>query len=250
MADAQSRRRKAGGEGGSSERWLLTYADLITLLLAFFIILFAMSTTDVKKYENLTGSLAQAFNVGVLGGSSSSSVVDQSQVKPQEATDATPPAASAILSALGPLPAGEQGEGIQSVTMRPDGIAIAISGSVAFESGSAELTPGGKRILTQVADILKSSERDILIEGHTDNLPTGSARYLTNWDLSTARAMRIVRFFTDDQDIEPRRLAGAGYADQRPIARNSSPEGRRTNRRAEIVLLNPQLNLLAHFWEG
>lgn len=240
-----ARRAKGPEKAENAERWLLTYADLITLLLAFFVILYAMANVDIKKFENLKGSLTRAFNLGVLEGQSSTAIVERTTVNPeQEVTDVTEPQGTNMRSQLQQL---QEQEGfadvIQHITQRPEGIAISISGTVAFVSGSAELTPQGSAILTQLVEVLGPTDNDLRIEGHTDSLPTGSGRYPTNWDLSTARATTIVRFF-EAAGLAPYRLSGGGYADQRSIASNETPRGRVQNRRAEIVLLDPAVDLL------
>lgn len=234
------RRGKKAEAAENQERWLLTYADLITLLLAFFIILFAMANTDVQKYFDLQGSLSKAFNVGVLSGQVSSSLSPRSSVSPPEESDATSPAGADLLGQLQNLQQELPGDAIQFVNQRPEGLAISISGAVAFASGSAELTPQGAKILTKVIEVIGPLPNDLRVEGHTDNLPTGSARYATNWDLSSARAISIVRFL-ENAKIPAFRLSAAGYADQRPIALNNSANGRALNRRSEIVILKSSL---------
>lgn len=234
------RRKGAGAAAENNERWLLTYADLITLLLAFFIILFAMANTDIQKYFDLQGSLSQAFNVGVLSGQVSSSLSPRTQVNPPEQSDATSPAGADLLAQLEILQQELPGDAVQFVNQRPEGLAISISGAVAFGSGSAELTPQGAKVLTKVMEVIGPLANDLRVEGHTDDLPTGSARYATNWDLSSARAISIVRFL-EKAGIPAYRLSAAGYADQRPVALNNSAAGRTLNRRAEIVILKSSI---------
>src|SRR5437763_14061531 len=127
----------------NSERWLLTYADLITLLLAFFVILYAISNTDQKKFEDLKGSLNHAFNIGVLEGQSSSSVIPAGAIK-QEEQEANNASASNLKAKLDfQQQQGQYADVIEFITQRPDGVAISISTTLAFLSGSAELTPEG-----------------------------------------------------------------------------------------------------------
>jgi chemotaxis protein MotB len=222
----------------NNERWLLTYADLITLLLAFFVIMYALANVDVKKFENLKGSLSKAFNTGVLTGAASSSVVPSGQIT-EPTTEQVNRTSSAILNAIANLP---QGTGfpdvIQFITQRQDGIAVSISGTLSFVSGSAELTPEGVAVVRQLAEVFKSLPNDIRVEAHTDDLTPGSVRYPTNWELSAARAVTIAKEFVKD-GIPASRLVAAGFADQRPLLPNTTPQGRNTNRRAEVILLNP-----------
>ena len=238
---ASRRGKRAEAEGGAGhERWLLTYADLITLLLAFFVILFALANVDVKKFENLKGSLAEAFNTGVLSGQSSASIVPAGTIRDETQTSSNNPATSNLLTKLeAQLPQqGQFADVISYIAQRPEGVAVAISGTVAFVSGSSELTPEGTAALRQLATTLSELPNDLRVEGHTDNLPTASIRYPTNWELSTARSVSIVRFFQAN-GIAPSRLIAAGFGDQRPIAANTTARDRALNRRAEIVILDP-----------
>ncbi|MBI4214324.1 MAG: OmpA family protein [Chloroflexi bacterium] len=236
------RGRAADAEGGgSSERWLLTYADLITLLLAFFVILYALANVDLKKFEDLKGSLSQAFNTGVLTGQSSSSIIPAGVIREEIRETSNNPATSNLLTKLEAQRLEQQGpfpDVISYIAQRPEGVAIAISGTVAFVSGSSELTPEGTAVLRELATTLRELPNDLRIEGHTDNIPTASLRYPTNWELSTARAVAIVRFF-ETNGLAPARLIAAGFGDQRPIAQNATARDRALNRRAEIVILDP-----------
>jgi chemotaxis protein MotB len=225
----------------NNERWLLTYADLITLLLAFFVIMYALANVDVKKFEDLKGSLNRAFNTGVLSGQANPSLLAAGEIR-QQISEQTNQTQSNMINKIDNLSQepGEFPDVIQFITKRTDGIAVALSGTLTFVSGSAELTPAGVKIVKDLAEIFRELPNDLRIEGHTDDLAPGSIRYPTNWELSTARAVSIVKEFEKNQ-IPSRRLVAAGYGDQRPLRRNDSPEARVTNRRAEIVLLTPTI---------
>ncbi|MCC6237077.1 MAG: OmpA family protein [Dehalococcoidia bacterium] len=225
--------------GGHDERWVISYADLVTLLLGFFIILFASAQIDQEKFHELSFAFKEAFNVDVRAGADGSSPV--------------------LTGGLGVVPGGnfssfaqpdvksirttfdeqllESGLTSSSVDILRDGqgVVIRVSDRLLFASASAELNPEAIPLLEVVAGVLRGIESDVRVEGHTDNVPVASERYPTNWELSSARATTVLRFLLDE-GVEPRRLVAAGYAEFHPIASNTTPEGRAINRRADIVL--------------
>ena len=236
----------AGGAGSNRERWLLTYADLITLLLAFFVIMYAISTTDIVKYLNLRGALQEAFNVGVKTGDVGQSIQDSGSMSQAGTVSFSENSeARKVESQLEALQNadGRFDEAVQFVGQRSEGLAIALSGTLLFISGSAELTVDGAAVVGQLAQVLRDLPDDIRVEGYTDDIPPGSSRFPTNWELSTARAVTIARVF-ESTGIAPYRLSAFGYADYRPVAPNDSAANRVRNRRAEIVILYPPLDLL------
>lgn len=242
---AGRRGRAAAPEKENRERWLLTYADLITLLLAFFVIMYALSNADVRKFLLLRGSLQQAFNVGVLQGETVASIVSSGEFSVEgEVPSITEPQASQVQSQVQLLQDQDTlfKDVIQFVGQRPEGLVVSLSGTLAFLSGSADLTPEGVAALTELAEILRPVDNDLRIEGHTDSIPPGSARFPTNWELGAARAVTIVRFL-EREGIAPYRLSAFGYGEYRPIAGNESPRDRALNRRADIVILDPTANL-------
>ncbi len=228
--------RQAHAEGHvNHERWLLTYADLITLLMVFFVILYSMSKQDVAKYAKLTASIQRAFNIQVLEGMDPSALngkfgsFNSAQIHDLET----------IKQDLGAL-AEQLGLG-DKVTVRPtrEGITISLSSSLLFESGKADLRSESKLVLQRVAALLAKIPNEVRIEGHTDNIPPASPLYPTNWELSAARALAVTRYLVS-LGIKPERLSAAGYGEYRPIADNSTKEGRAANRRADIVIIYPE----------
>ena len=231
-----------GGEegGGHDERWVISYADLVTLLFGFFIILFASAQVDQQKFIELSYSFKEAFNVdvragnadgaspvfggglGVLPGGNFSSFA-QPDVKSIRTTFDDELLTSGLTSSA------------VDVLRDGDGVIIRVSDRLLFSSASAELNPEAVPLLKVVAGVLRGINSDVRVEGHTDNVPVASDRYPTNWELSSARATTVLRFLLDE-GIEPRRLVASGYAEFHPIASNTTPEGRAINRRADIVL--------------
>lgn len=249
------------------ERWLVSYADFITLLFATFVVLYALGQLDLAKLKTLRHSLQQAFNPtaanpaagitgktdGVMDGppeasilnNSGNSVLDKIAPSPQDTTAPKDPtfeqiqqSVQAMNQAIKESTGGAAGiEGAQvSVTER--GVVISISSTLFFDSGSATLKPMAQKALDKLVKSLKDSGRMINIEGHSDNTPIATAQFPSNWELSAARASSVVRYFVGKYQFSQSHIAAIGYADSRPKATNSTPLGRQKNRRVEIVLLS------------
>jgi len=230
----------------NSERWLLTYSDLITLLLAFFIVMYGMSSADAKKFAKLAESMKKAFNVGVLEGSPSNSIIDQSSQFSVSNEEGSNEQASLVSNELEEL-FNEMGwvfkqENLAdkvSIEVRPEGIAISISGNLLFTSGRAELRPESVRLLSSIGKAIARLPNPVRVEGHTDDLPPSGSEFTTNWELSGARAVAVVRYFAEIEKIQPNRLSAVAYSQYRPVANNDSPQGRARNRRSEILIMYP-----------
>lgn len=224
-----------GGEGGTGrDRWLLTYADLITLLLAYFIVMFAISQTDLEKFEKLSASLRRAFNNVDLA-----SVLESAGGGGEGFLDGLPAQnrdfvrISADLARL----AQEKGlEGEISVNSRREGVVISISTSVLFDSGSAEIRPESEETLNTIANLLRGMPNEVRIAGHTDNI-SPYPKWPSNWELSAARAIQVVKYLANQGGLESRRLSAIGYGEQRPLFPNDTPEHRQKNRRVEILIV-------------
>ncbi len=263
-ARAGSRRRRNAHAGAheNEERWLLTYADMITLLMALFIVLFAISSVNVSKLKTLQQSLKDAFSGRVLDGGEAimetgNSVVvrqlnSESSIVPRTPSIGQPAEAGARRA----LAARREEDDLQRIKRLLDAYAAAhgfrdsvetvvtrrglvvrlLTDRVLFDSGLAELKAGGMPLLTQIGTLLTVDRRHpILVEGHTDDVPISTSRYESNWELSTARATEVVRYLID-RNVPAPRFGAAGYADLHPLATNGTDGGRARNRRVEIVL--------------
>ena len=256
------RRRGAAGEQENEERWLLTYADMITLLMALFMVLFSITSVNKSKLEILSKTLQEAFSGKVLPGGQSirSTGADSKAVSTPSATPPIPAISTLVGQAAAPSAAAarlkEQEDfrrlkrqideyarqkGIQSklqTVIAQRGLVIRLlTDRVLFDSGLAELKPAAAPILSKVAEILRQERvHQVMVEGHTDTVPIAGSVFPTNWELSTARASRVVRFLIG-QGVASHRLSAAGYAYLHPIDTNVTAAGRSRNRRVEIVLL-------------
>lgn len=274
----QRYRRKQHEDGRESyDRWMITYADLITLLLIFFIIMFAMSSLDVQKYARVTGSLSETFRSGknpvleggngILDGgqgSDNSAPADKGDEagggnsdSGGEATgtgnpgDAAQPPSSrelafrdqeAKLAALmGVITKYVEDNNLGDqifVADKPQGIAITLSDRFLFDAGRAELKSPAYPALRQLSGLFRGIGASVSIEGHTDNTPVSAgSRYNDNWELSGARALSVLRFFIDNEGLDAETFQYAGYADTRPAVDNATAEGKQKNRRVEIIVL-------------
>jgi chemotaxis protein MotB len=225
------RRRKRVGDESNPERWLLTYADLITLLLAFFIVMYSMSKLDAKKF----GRMADAFS-GILHGG---------HLVMETSAEAGDPGHGMLK--LGELKmlrreieqkieTQELDDQIETI-QDERGLVIRVMESAAFDPGKADLKPQMYSILDVLARELKTLSNHVRVEGHTDNTPIATFRFPSNWELSTARATQVVRYLVEELDIDPTRISALGYSEYRPIAENTTAAGRGRNRRVDIIVL-------------
>jgi chemotaxis protein MotB len=221
-------------EKDRSERWLLTYADLITLLLIFFIVLYSMSKIDAKRFEEMSKSLAIAFGSAGRSGmlDAGRSVIPGDRVyKEQLEMQNTEERIRRMIA--------QQGlEGKISTDLGARGLVVSVKDTVLFSVGSADLTPAARGIMKNVTTILRGMPNAIRIEGHSDTVPIHTERYYSNWELSTARATNVLQFFIQEGGIAPDRLSAAGYGEYKPIVPNSNDRNRALNRRVDIVLLS------------
>jgi len=278
---AKGKRRGHGGEHENHERWLLTYADMITLLVAFFIMLYAMSVMNVTKFQQLAVSVRSGFGGSVTNGTptimqagggveGNPAIVTNSDAKndndrnnqksPKETTEEAKVKAQQFLPIDVPsakLGSGEEDKrfadvatqlqkyvdahqlgGKVQIVINERGIVIRLlTDKMLFESGKAELRTQEAGLLDTISLMIQRGvDNPIEVEGHTDNLPIHTSQFPSNWELSTSRATTVLRFL-GDHGVPWKQLRAAGYADQRPIALNDTEDGRRRNRRVDIVIL-------------
>lgn len=239
-----SRRKKNSQDSGGGGEWLTTYADLMTLLLTFFVLLYSFSTVDAIKFKEISWSLAKA-----LGGKSG--VINNG-------------------GNVGPIPINQNpGEGIKDnnnigknegelqqifdqvtkeikeknldtkIQIKEDlrGVVIELQEKILFDTGRADIKDESKQTLSKIADILLKYPNEIIVEGHTDNVPINTGYYKTNWELSSDRAVKVARFLVEVKGLNPRKVQAVGCGEFRPIESNDTPEGRKKNRRVNILIL-------------
>ena len=230
-------RRKKGSDNENLDRWLLTYADLITLLLAFFIVMYSISQIDAKKFGQMSEALAGVLKGGTI-------VIKQgSQIGALEGGGVLK---KVFLKSLGDqIKRDFQGLGNEKMVnteVSERGLIIHIMESALFETGSAVLTERARNTLDIVAVHLKNVPNHIRVEGHTDDRPINTVRYPSNWELASARATEVVRHFTDKHKIPPDKISALGYGEFRPSTANDGEEGRAKNRRVDIVVLTMEIS--------
>jgi chemotaxis protein MotB len=257
-------RRRRGPTRANHERWLVSYADFITLLFAFFVVLYASSQVDKRKVGMLALAIQVAFQeMGVFQASTTQVPIDSTKPMPfsiAQAIENTERTAS--LGRISSRPEGALGSGVENgdlsklqaeletvltpeierkeIAMRsePDGLVISLREVGFFESGSAQMKSASQPAFDRIATMLRQREYRLRIEGHTDDIPIHNSQYASNWELSTSRATEIVRQLLVRDGFAPDRLSAAGFAEYHPIASNRSSEGRGINRRVDIVILS------------
>jgi chemotaxis protein MotB len=231
------RHRRRAEPAAHSERWLISYADFITLLFAFFVTMYAISTVDQKKLQKAVAAFQTAFPA--------SNVVKDAAEVPRIATP-KPAGVHPIDGALDLLKSRlaarlhQLDEDRVELNMDQRGLVVSVREAASFPVGRAELDPEAQNLFREIALDLVAIPNHVRVEGHTDDVPIHTVRYASNWELSTARATNVVAFFTEGVGITPDRLSAAGYAEFHPRVPNDSAEHRAENRRVDIVILNPQ----------
>ena len=238
------KKRPKPHEEEASEAWLLPYSDLMTLLLALFICLFAISQTDETKLTQMAQAFSSAFN---LGGPSFFEGAGPSSTSSRDLMSSEDGGVEAYLAENSQLEAVKRNldqyigqNDLQedlSATMTEEGLMIRIKEKALFPSGSADLVPGVQRIGPAIAALVAPIPQRILISGHTDNVPINSAQFPSNWELSSMRALNFMKFIlAQDNRINPARFSALGCSEYRPIASNATEEGRSQNRRVEVLI--------------
>jgi len=269
-----SRKREHEAEKDNGDRWLLTYSDLITLLMIFFVVLYSMSKVDAQRFAAVAESLNKALGGGTpakielavspvgpslfqTGTPSSKTTVPGNGTDPNNTAHTKPDASAnasqgngdtekmtidAIKAKLDKFAADN---GIQSTlvtTIEERGLVVSIQETLLFESGSADITARARDILEKISTVLAVAPNQIKVEGHTDNLPINTAKFPSNWELSVIRSTNVVHILQHD-GISPDRLSAAGYGEFRPISSNDTDAGRGKNRRIDLIILRTKYDL-------
>jgi chemotaxis protein MotB len=239
------------------ERWLVSYADFITLLFAFFVVMFASSQTDKGRAKQISEAVEKALEQGktvglpaavakILGGTVDDRGQGNAMMKgpggAQHATKESPPEEMVELlpsmKRLSQELESEVKDGKLEIHLEPRGLVVSLREATFFPSGTDEVDTTSYAVLDKVAAAIKDLPNPVSFEGHTDSVPIHTGRFRNNWDLSAARSVAMLGVFSQRYNITPERLSVVGHADTIPLASNDTPEGRARNRRVDVVIKN------------
>jgi chemotaxis protein MotB len=261
-------RKKKHAEHVNHERWLVSYADFITLLFAFFVVMFAASNSDQKKagkvaqavqgaFHDLaifepTGKVVPLFDEGGVPSNAKSVVgnmhdgFDAAQVVPAGGRGGKSggKAIEQVKSQLEHVLQEEVKSGSVRISEDGRGLTVSLAEAGFFDPGSAVMKPKALEILDRIAEKVRTIHAHLRVEGHTDNTPIHTAQFPSNWELSTSRATHVLQYLLENSQIEPVRLSAIGYGEYRPVADNAKPDGRSANRRVDLVILGTAAQLL------
>jgi chemotaxis protein MotB len=245
-------RRERHDTHENHDRWLVSYADFVTLLLAFFVVMYAISSVNDSKYKAVSASLDAAFKMPQAGVADPSLIHATGQDSPLKALtdkrdarqlelqkkrdEAMKTLAGNLARVLASFIKADQ----VNITRNEKGILLDIRANALFDEGESDLQPGSAPILVAVAKVLGGVNLQVEVDGHTDSTPIANSRFSSNWELSAMRACDVVRLFVEN-GIAPERLTAAGMASYRPVADNDTAEGRARNRRVTVMVLAPPL---------
>lgn len=260
------KKKQAHQEEEAGEAWLLPYSDLMTLLLAVFIVLFAVSKIDARKAQQMSevfsGTMmdkSYAAGADSRGDGNGGNGQGQGQGSTQISSPSNAESQNDLEGFFGEVEMKKledlkneidtklHTDGMdQSVSTKIDmrGLVVRLNNAIFFDSGSAEIKQQSEDTLIGVANLLNTTDNYIRIEGHTDNVPVRHSGYSSNWELSTARAVNVVKLFINQGNFSPEKLMAVGYGEFKPVADNSTEEGRAKNRRIDIIVLSEKYNNL------
>lgn len=243
-------RKRRSSDHGHHDRWLVSYSDFITLLFAFFVVLYASSRADQQKQAQVAHSIQSAFSTLGLFAAAPAQEPAASGSQSKAATPVPGIAGDELSSSLEARQhlqkLGQQLSGVLApqiarhvvaLTLDRDGLVISLREAGFYESGSAVPNAQSRTALDEVATRLAATPWDLRVEGHTDNVPIHTPNFASNWELSTARASELIKILIVNYRIDPARLSAAGYAEYHPVAGNTTADGRSQNRRVDIIVL-------------
>ncbi|QPA30152.1 flagellar motor protein MotB [Thermaerobacillus caldiproteolyticus] len=242
-----SKKKKHHHEDHIDETWLIPYADLLTLLLALFIVLFASSQLDQKKFEEI----ARSFNSAISGGigvfdfpspieeeQPQSQSINKKKQQQNEQQRQEQKELQEIQAKINQYIEKQHLTGELKTTLTEEGLLITILNDILFDSGSADVRPQDQKLAKEISRLLvMNPPRNIIVSGHTDNVPIRNSKFSSNWELSVMRAVNFMKLLLENKQLDPRWFSAKGYGEFKPVASNDTAEGRMKNRRVEILIL-------------
>lgn len=232
-------RKKGGNEenDSGSPGWMTTFGDMMTLLLVFFVMMYSMSSLDVDRFMGFISSFQS--QMGVLDGGET--VTDEDMMARGSRGEDFNVARNNLQMVQEQLEEFIEERNLEDdveMGLTDRGLTVSVTGEVLYEIGRAEIQSEGAVLLNEIIKNIEEIPNEIMVEGHTDDWPIKTDEFPSNWELSTARATNVVRYFIENTDIDPARFSAAGYSEYRPVASNDNATNRAENRRVEIVVLN------------
>ena len=227
-------------EGGGAPEWMVTFGDLMSLLLTFFILLLSFSNMDVVKYRQMLGSMKDAFGVQKADATALEKPTGSlfSDVGGLPGQDPNELKIKKIMQELKKLVKEERLEHMVNIERKERGVLMRIKGELMFRSGDAHVRYTFQKTLRKISKAIEKVDNQIIVEGHTDDLPIRTGRFPSNWELSSARAGAVVRYLSQNPKIDAKRFTAVGYADTKPIVPNTNAINRSKNRRVELLFVD------------
>ena len=228
-------RKKKKGDDINPNAWLDTYADTITLLLTFFILLYSMSSVDAKKLNQLSDALQKSLKGDVKVEELSD--INEVAIDGEKSAEQTQ---EDLVKKLNETIEANSFTDVIKVREEDRGVVLQLDETILFDPGKADLKKKSQNVLNMVTKIVKDLPNDVLIEGNTDDVPMFNKEFQSNWELSTARAVSVVKYFVSEKKLDPTRFAVKGYGEYKPLVENNSTKNRTINRRVDILIVKEQ----------
>lgn len=227
-----------------SQEWLTTYSDMMTLILTFFVLLYSFSLIDSNKFRQMAQSMAIALGGNtqtiINGGNMGPTPIDEEpgiDLKKNSTLDVETKEVEAMYKDVVKFVKDRKLNAKVTIKKTTRGVLIELQDKILFDSGKSYIKPESLQILNEISDLLKQFPNEIIVEGHTDNIPMHKGYFLSNWELSSDRAVKVAKYFVDNKKIDGKRFQAIGCGEYRPIDTNSTPEGRQKNRRVNILII-------------
>ncbi|MHA7138525.1 flagellar motor protein MotS [Rossellomorea arthrocnemi] len=237
-------RRRQASQPTGAPKWMVTFSDLITLILVFFILLFSMSQIDIVKFRTIADSFQQRqileFYPSVIPFENPSAEPEMEKEKTQpQSSEETDKELNQLLADIQSYLNENKLSDVVVATRTERGVVLVLQEQALFASGEATVLEDAYPFLNKVGDLLSRIPNFVKVEGHTDNRPIGTYRFPSNWELSSARASSVIRYLVQTENLDPKRFIAVGYGDTRPIAPNDTRENLQKNRRVEVIITDP-----------